>query len=50
MEDLNNLLEFPSPAHSQYYMYGDADQHLDSNKSESQSPVNSPVSSAHSDS
>jgi AP-1-like factor len=45
MEDLNNLLDFPSPSNSQYYMYGDADQHLDSNTSESQSPVNSPVSS-----
>ncbi|KAB5577603.1 hypothetical protein GE09DRAFT_525180 [Coniochaeta sp. 2T2.1] len=43
MEDLNNLLvDFPSPSNSQYYMYGDADQHLDSNTSESQSPVNSP--------
>jgi len=42
MEDLNNLLDFPSPSNSHYYMYGDADQHLDSNTSESQSPVNSP--------
>lgn len=42
MEDINNLLDFPSPTNSHYYMYGDADQHLDSNTSESQSPVNSP--------
>lgn len=47
MEDLNNLLDFPSPSNSQYYMYGDADQHVDSNTSESQSPVDSPVSSIH---
>jgi hypothetical protein len=42
MEDLNNLLDLPSPTNSHYYMYGDADQYLDSNTSESQSPVNSP--------
>ena len=49
MEDLNNLLvDFPSSSDSQYYMYGDADQHLDSNTSESQSPMNSPVSTAYS--
>jgi hypothetical protein len=47
MEDLNNLLDFPSPSNPQYYMYGEADQHLDSNTSESQSPVNSPVSATH---
>jgi len=42
MEDLNNMLDFPSPSNSHYYMYADADQHLDSNTSESQSPANSP--------
>ncbi|KAJ9142242.1 hypothetical protein NKR19_g7298 [Coniochaeta hoffmannii] len=42
MEDLNNLLDFPSPTNTQYYVYGDPDQHLDSNTSESQSSANSP--------
>lgn len=44
MADFNNLVDFPSPSNSQYYLYGDAEQHLDSHTSESQSPVNSPVS------
>ncbi|KAK3684877.1 hypothetical protein B0T22DRAFT_201485 [Podospora appendiculata] len=37
MEDLNNFLDLPSP-----YTYGEGDQYLDTNASESQSSVNSP--------
>jgi len=42
MEELNTMIDFPSPANSQYYVYGDADQHLESATSESQSPAHSP--------
>jgi AP-1-like transcription factor len=45
MEDLNGLLDMPSPTNSSHYMYGDAEQYLDTaTTSESQSPVDSQVS------
>lgn len=43
MEEIDALLDLPSPSNSQYYMYGDAEQYVDNSTSESQSPVNSPV-------
>ena len=44
MEDLNNFLDLPSPTNSLHYGYTEADQYIDTNSSESQSPVTSPVS------
>ena len=44
MEDLNHFLDLPSPTNSLPYGYAEADQLLDTNSSESQSPVTSPVS------
>ena len=43
MEDINHLLDLPSPSNSYQYVYGDAEQYLDTNTSEPQSSVNSPV-------
>lgn len=40
MDDLGSFVDFPSPANSMYYAYGDSEPYL----SESQSPNNSTVS------
>ena len=40
MNDLDNFIDFPSPANAMYYVYGDSEQYL----SESQSPHDSTVS------
>ncbi|KAH8893126.1 hypothetical protein GQ53DRAFT_860131 [Thozetella sp. PMI_491] len=47
MEDLNTFLDLPSPSNSLQYGYGDAEQYLDTNTSESQSPINSPYDMAY---
>jgi hypothetical protein len=44
MEDMNSMMEVPSPSHSLNYMYDEA--YFDTHTSQSQSPVNSPVSSS----
>ena len=41
--DEYNGFDVPSPSNSLYYMYGDADQYLESHTSESQSPSGSLV-------
>ena len=43
MEEIDALLDLPSPSNSQYYVYGDGEAYLDNTTSESQSPVDSPV-------
>ncbi len=45
MDGMNTLIDLPSPTNSSFHynMYADAEPYLDTYKSESQSPINSPV-------
>lgn len=44
MDDFTQLVDFPSPSNSRYYLYADSEHHLDQHTSQSQSPANTPVS------
>ncbi|KAK0728593.1 hypothetical protein B0T26DRAFT_178174 [Lasiosphaeria miniovina] len=41
MEDYGSVVDVPSPSNSLYYVYGESEQYLDSNTSESHSPSSS---------